>query len=77
MMIMRHVQFHYIYTSRYALSAQVDTPVPIRLKHHWNVQVAIIVLVEPLSALLVLLVTIALLHLHYQCCVTKAHLVLA
>ena len=37
---------------------------------------AIIVLVELLSALLVLLVIVALLQLHYLSCVSKAHLVL-
>jgi hypothetical protein len=63
--------------SRYALSAQVDTPVPMRLKHQWNVRMGIIVLVEPLSVLLVLPVIIALLHLRYQYCVTEARLVLA
>ena len=63
--------------SRYVLCVQVDTPVPIRLKHHWNVQMDITVLVELLNALLVLPAIIALLHLHYQYCVTKARLVLA
>lgn len=63
--------------SRRALCVQVDTPAPIHLKHHWNVQVVITVLVELLSALLVLPAIIALLHLHYQYCVTKARSVLA